>query len=184
MTQAEPLYERALKIYESSWDLHPDTATSLNNLAVLYNNQGKYRAGRALLLSVPSKSESSSWEPDHPDTATSLNNLALPLQQPGQVYGGRTPLRAGAQDLEEQLGASHPETAASLNNLAGFCITSQGKYTEAEPLYEWALKIERSSWGPLIPIPLTSLNNLAGLYRARASTGGRTPLCAERSRIT
>ena len=41
--EAEPLYQRALAISEKVLGPdHPDTATSLNNLAGLYNNQGKY----------------------------------------------------------------------------------------------------------------------------------------------
>ncbi|RUS21315.1 TPR repeat-containing protein, partial [Jimgerdemannia flammicorona] len=37
---AAPLYERALEIREKELGSeHPDTATSLNNLALVYNNQ-------------------------------------------------------------------------------------------------------------------------------------------------
>ena len=40
---AEPFYKRALAIREKALGPdHPDVATSLNNLAVLYNNQGRY----------------------------------------------------------------------------------------------------------------------------------------------
>ena len=49
--KAEPLYQRALAIWEQSLGpSHPHVATNLNNLAVLYNNaQGKYAEGRATL---------------------------------------------------------------------------------------------------------------------------------------
>jgi len=40
---AEPLYQQALSIYEQQLSPeHPSVATSLNNLAVLYDRQGKY----------------------------------------------------------------------------------------------------------------------------------------------
>src|SRR5215472_16835769 len=40
---AEPLYRRALTIYEEALGAtHPETATSLNNLAGLYESQGRY----------------------------------------------------------------------------------------------------------------------------------------------
>jgi tetratricopeptide (TPR) repeat protein len=40
--KAEPLYQRALAIYEEALGPeHPDVATSLNNLAGLYYNQGQ-----------------------------------------------------------------------------------------------------------------------------------------------
>ena len=41
--EAKPLYQRALAIREKALGPeHPDMATSLNNLALLYNNQGRY----------------------------------------------------------------------------------------------------------------------------------------------
>ena len=40
--QALPLQQRALKIYEKALGPeHPDTAVSLNNLAVLYRDHGR-----------------------------------------------------------------------------------------------------------------------------------------------
>jgi len=87
--EAEPLYLRALEVKEKALGPdhalevkekalgpdHPDIALSLNNLAGLYDSQGKYDEAepfytRALGI----------WEkalgPDHPNVATSLNNLA------------------------------------------------------------------------------------------------------------
>ncbi len=41
--EAEPLYERALAIWEEALGPeHPQVATGLNNLALLYKTQGKY----------------------------------------------------------------------------------------------------------------------------------------------
>ena len=49
MSQAEPLYKRALAIREKQLGPeHPDTATSLNNLAGLYHAQGKYEQAEPL----------------------------------------------------------------------------------------------------------------------------------------
>jgi tetratricopeptide (TPR) repeat protein len=47
---AEPLYQRALRIDETALGPdHPDVATSLNNLASLYRAQGNYDAAEPLL---------------------------------------------------------------------------------------------------------------------------------------
>ena len=54
---------------------HPDTATSLNNLAVLYDNQGLYAKAEPLYQRALAIREKA-LGPEHPDTATSLNNLA------------------------------------------------------------------------------------------------------------
>jgi tetratricopeptide (TPR) repeat protein len=41
--EAEPLYKRALAIYEKALGSdHPEVARSLNNLAILYQNQARY----------------------------------------------------------------------------------------------------------------------------------------------
>jgi tetratricopeptide (TPR) repeat protein len=74
--EAEPLYVRALAISEQQLGPdHPQTATSLNNLAGLYNNQGKYEEAEPLYVRALAISEQQ-LGPDHPETATSLNNLA------------------------------------------------------------------------------------------------------------
>jgi tetratricopeptide (TPR) repeat protein len=50
-TQAEPLYLRALHIYEQALGPdHPDTGVVLHNLAVLYRNQDRDAEAELLLL--------------------------------------------------------------------------------------------------------------------------------------
>ena len=52
--EAEPLYQRALAIRERVLGAeHPDTASSLNNLAILYAKQGKYEKAEPLLPARP-----------------------------------------------------------------------------------------------------------------------------------
>ena len=73
---AEPLAKRSLELsLKKNGPDHSDTATGLNNLALLYHTQGKYDLGEPLhkrALAIREKA----LGPDHPDTATSLNNLA------------------------------------------------------------------------------------------------------------
>ena len=52
--EAELLYQRALAIYEQELGPnHPDTAGSLNNLALLYYVQGNYAEAELLYLAGP-----------------------------------------------------------------------------------------------------------------------------------
>ena len=75
--EAEPLYQRALAIVEQQLGPdHPDTATSLNNLAVLYESMGRYGEAESLYQRALAIVEQQ-LGPDHPDTASSLNNLAV-----------------------------------------------------------------------------------------------------------
>jgi CHAT domain-containing protein len=57
--------------------------------------------------------------------------------------------------------------ANSLNNLASLYY-NQGKYAEAEPLYQRALRIREKALGLEHPDVAISLNNLAALYYAQA----------------
>ena len=101
LAAARPLFERALAIREKALGPeHPDTATSLNNLAMLLQAQGDYAAARPLFeraLAIREKA----LGPEHPDTATSLNNLAILLQAQGDLRGGAAALRARAGDPRE-----------------------------------------------------------------------------------
>ena len=67
---------------------------------------------------------------------------------------------------KKALGPDHPDVAKILNNLAEL-YRAQGRYEEAEPLYERSRAIAEKALGPDHPAVGTSLNNLAELYRAQ-----------------
>ena len=70
---------------------HPNVATSLNNLAVLYKTQGRYADAEPLYkrsLAIREKA----LGPDHPDVATSLNNLAALYKNSGPLRRRRAAL--------------------------------------------------------------------------------------------
>ena len=51
-----------------------------------------------------------------------------------------------AATCERQLGGDHPDMASSLHNLASL-YKAQGRYTEAEPLFQRALVIYQQQFG-------------------------------------
>jgi tetratricopeptide (TPR) repeat protein len=161
-TIAEPLYVRALSIYEQELrPQHPNIASSLDNLAELYRAQGKYVEAEPLYQRALSI-----WEQElganHPNTATSLNNLALLYYDQGK-YAEAEPLYRRAFSIREQeLGANHPDTASSLNNLAAL-YQEQGKYAEAEPLLQRVLTLREQAFGSEHPDTADSLWWLAVL---------------------
>jgi tetratricopeptide (TPR) repeat protein len=63
---------------------------------------------------------------------------------------------------KQLLGESHPDVASSLNNLAAL-YDSQGRYTEAEPLYLQALAIAEQTLGVNHPNTITCRKNLQSL---------------------
>jgi tetratricopeptide (TPR) repeat protein len=136
---------------------HPAVATALNNLAELLRAQGKddeaeplYRQSLEILRKILGE--------EHPNVARSLNNLAGLLKTQGkydkaehlyrQSLANRRKvcaihLAASSRDHScKVLGEEHPAVATALNNLA-VLLKAQGKYDEAEPLYQQSLAISR-----------------------------------------
>ena len=93
------------------------TATSLNNLARLLQDQGDLAGARPLFeraLAIREKA----LGPEHPDTATSLNNLAVLLQAQGDLAGARPLYERALAIREKALGPEHPDTILTRDNLA------------------------------------------------------------------
>ena len=172
---ARPLNERALAIREKVLGPeHPDTANSLDNLALLLQAQGELAAARPLNERALAIREEV-LGPEHSDTATSLNNLALLLQAQGELAAAR-PLNERALAIREKvLGPEHPDTANSLSNLANL-LQAQGELAAARPLHERGLSIREKVLGPEHPRTATSLNNLAVLLQAQGELAAARPL--------
>ena len=163
-------WEKILAMSEKSLEpQHPRNATILDNLALLYDNQGLY--GEAELLFKRSLAiREEALGPEHPDTTGSLNNLALLYEKQGR-YGEAEPLYKRSLVISEKvLGPEHSRNATILNNLA-VLYNKQGRYGEAEPLYKRSLGIREKVLGPEHPDTAGSLNNLAGLYHDQGRYG-------------
>lgn len=143
---AEPLYQRALRIDEETHGAnHPQIAIALNNLGSLYDSQGQYSIAEPLYQRALAIREQA-LGPAHPVVAGSLNNLGLLYCDQGQ-YSVAEPLHQRALAIGEQaLGPTHPDVAQSLNNLA-VLYRNQGRYADAKPLYQRALAILEQALG-------------------------------------
>ncbi len=153
---------------------HPDTLASVNNLAILYQAQGRYGEAEPLFQRALGAREKV-LGPEHPNTLISINNLALIYQAQGR-YGEAEPLYQRALAASDKvLGPEHPQTLASVNNLAEL-YRVQGRYGEAEPLHQRALGASEKVLGPEHPQTLASVNNLAALYETQGRYGEAEPL--------
>ncbi|GAK60191.1 kinesin light chain-like protein [Candidatus Vecturithrix granuli] len=161
--EAIPLAEQELAIREkASGPEHPDTATSLNNLAVLYKTMGNYAQAEPLYqraLVIREKALGA----EHPDTAQSLNSLATLYYGMGDYAQAESLYQSVLAIRKKVLGPEHPAIATSLNNLAVLYQT-MGDYAQAKPLLQRALTILEKVLGPEHPDTATSLSNLAALY--------------------
>ena len=182
-------YEQAVSIAMEVCDLSrqahgeddPDYATSLNNLALLYNSMGNYAAAERLNRQALEIRRKALGE-DDPDYAASLNNLALLYDMMGN-YGAAEPLYRQASEIWcKALGEDHPDYATSLNNLAAL-YQAMGNCAAAEPLYRQALEIRRKALGEEHPDYAASLNNLALLYDMMGNYGAAEPLYRQASEI-
>jgi tetratricopeptide (TPR) repeat protein len=132
---AEPLYLRALSICEQqSGTEHLYTATSLHNLATLYENQGKYAEAGPLYLRALSIYEQQLGT-EHPGTATVLNNLAE-FYNTQRKYEEAKPLYQRALWISEKyLGPEHPHAQLVRSNYASF-LRVMGMDEEAREIEE------------------------------------------------
>jgi tetratricopeptide (TPR) repeat protein len=167
--------KRALELSEKSLgEEHLGVAPILNNLAVLYRNQGQYAEAEPLYkrsLKILEKSLGT----EHWSVATSLDNLAVIYKYQNR-YSEAEPLHQRSLKIREKvLGAEHRDVAMSLNNLA-VLYGDQGRYSEAEPLYLRSLKIWEKALGAEHPDVVTSLNNLATLYNNQGRYSEAEPL--------
>jgi len=173
--QAEPWYTQCLLVSQTQLGAdHPDVATSLNNLALLYGYQGRYSEAEPLFQQSLAIREQQLGA-DHLLVATSLNGLGLLYWEQGRFSEAEPLLQRSLAIREQQLGLNHPYTAQSLNDLA-LLYRYQGRYSEAEPLFQRSLAIREQQLGADHPDVAVSLSDLAGFYRAQGRYGEAEPL--------
>src|SRR5262249_47949660 len=138
--EAEPLYRRALAIFEKSLGPeHPDVARGLHNLAVLLPVTNRLSEAEPLYRRAPAIN-ATSLGPEHPDVATDLNNLALLLKATNRLSEAEPRYRRALAINEKSLGPEHPNVANALNNLA-ILRAELGDWTEAARLHRRATPI-------------------------------------------
>jgi tetratricopeptide (TPR) repeat protein len=138
---------------------HPDTLTSMGNLAGVLVLQGKYEDAEAINRQALALREMVLGR-EHPDTLTSTSNLALVLGSQVKYEDAEAMNRQALAQRERVLGLEHPDTLTSMNNLAGV-LDRQGKYKEAETMHRQTLAISEKMLMPEHPFRLTSMSNLA-----------------------
>ena len=135
-----------------------DVAGALNNLALLYSDQGRdieaeplYKRAIAIMEKIGGL--------DSGGAAAELNNLAA-LYQRQERYTEAEPLFNRALALREKsLPNGHPDIGQALNNLATL-YEKEGRHAESEALFKRALAIYQKAAGPEHPAVATLLNNL------------------------
>jgi serine/threonine protein kinase/tetratricopeptide (TPR) repeat protein len=142
---------------------HPDTLSSMHNLALGLSEQGKKDEARRLLERTV-EIQRRVLGPEHPDTLHSMNSQAAALWAEGKTDEARTLYEHTLEIQRRVLAPEHPDTLISMHNLA-LGLWKQGKGDEARKLLERTLEIQRRVLGPEHPGTLDSANDLAQLLK-------------------
>jgi tetratricopeptide (TPR) repeat protein len=173
--KAEPLYQRALGIYEKNLGPdHPITGSTLSSLAYLYLNMGEYKKAEPIAERASSVCDKG-FGPENPKTAAALSIQSEVYRELGKREKAILICDRALKIREKILGPDHPDTAESVNNRALLYYLA-GDFEHAEPFFKRALQISEKSLPPDHIFVTGSLNNLAFLYWTRGEYAKSEPL--------
>jgi tetratricopeptide (TPR) repeat protein len=159
-------FGRALTISEKVFGKdHPDTATSDNNIAVVYHSQGDYPKAiewHQKALDIFEKVLGK----EHQATAATYNNIANVYDSQGDYPEALKWHRKALAVKEKVPGKDHPDTATSYNNIA-LVYYSQGDYPKALKWHRKALAVKEKVLGKEHPDTAASYNNIANVYHSQ-----------------
>jgi tetratricopeptide (TPR) repeat protein len=142
-----------------------ETATNINDLAIIYDELGKYSdAIRLYLESIEIAKKTIGTR--HPVYGIRLNNLANVYKSQGKYNEAIKLLLEAIEIAKETVGVEHATYAIRLNNLANV-YQAQKKYDEAISLYLEAKEITKKNFGEEHPSYATRIHNLASVYKAQ-----------------
>ncbi len=162
--EAEAPYQLLVKkLSELEGREHPETLSSMADLAAAYRSQARLTEAEELGVQVL-EARKRVLEHDHPSTLTSMADLASTYRRQGRWTEAEG---LGMQVVEARkrvLGLEHPKTLTSMAKLAS-TYRRQGRWTEAEALGVQVLDARKKVLGQEHPDTLTSIENLASTYR-------------------
>ena len=142
---------------------HPDTLTSMANLARTYRNQGRWNKAEELDIQVLDKRKKLLGA-ENPYTLNSMANLASTYRNQKE-WKKAEQLDIQVMDKRKKLlGTEHPDTLTSMGNLA-ITYRKQGMWNKAEQLGIQVMNMTKKLLGAEHPQTLTSMGNLASTYR-------------------
>eukprot|EP00928_Gymnodinium_smaydae_P008536 TRINITY_DN13105_c0_g4_i2.p1 TRINITY_DN13105_c0_g4~~TRINITY_DN13105_c0_g4_i2.p1 ORF type:complete len:1759 (+),score=384.77 TRINITY_DN13105_c0_g4_i2:163-5439(+) len=161
----------------------PQTLTSLGNLAVCLDEQGRHDEAEPLHRKV-AEAKRRVFGQEHPATLASIGNLAACLYAQGDIAAAETLyVRALAGQCGGMVGPPNmlpidvceTQTLTCVNNLAA-CISDLGKPVEAEPFFRFAVAGYERTLGSSHPDTLTELCNLASCLGEQGRQDEAEPL--------
>ena len=144
---------------------HPDVATFLNNLGLIYSTKGDAASAVSVYERAVAITEKAKGAND-PTLATMLGNLGLSYYLSGELVRAEPPLLRAIAIDEQALGAEHAMVGQLASNLA-LLYGARGEVARAEALYQRALAIYAKTLGAEHPAVAQTLGSLAVIYTVR-----------------
>ncbi len=142
---------------------HPDTLTSMANLASTIWDQGRWKEAEELEVQVM-ETRKRVLGLEHPSTLTSMANLASTFWNQGRWKEAEELEMQVMETRKRALGLEHPSMLTSMANL-GSTYRKQGRWKEAEELEVQVMEMRKRVLGLEHPSTLTGMANLASTYR-------------------
>jgi tetratricopeptide (TPR) repeat protein len=138
-TAVEGLYLRALKGYNEAWGAkHTSTLDTVNNLGILYRDQGRMKEAEEMYVRALRGFEDA-WGAKHTSTLDTVNNLGNLYQNQGRMKEAEEMYVRALRGYEDAWGAKHTSTLSTVYNL-GILYDKQDISTKAKEMYTRAIK--------------------------------------------
>lgn len=162
---AEPLLTRALNTRRKELgEDNPDTLSSINNMGILLQRQGKLGEAEKYYREAMEKRRKVLGS-EHPDTLQSIGWLGYLLDELRRFNEAEPLLKETLETSRVVLGSEHPTTLDGIAAM-GSRLAKQGKYADAEPLTREALEKRKRVLGEEHRDVVVSLSNLGDLLLA------------------
>jgi eukaryotic-like serine/threonine-protein kinase len=142
---------------------HPDTLSTMNNLALAYYSAGRLQEAVALGEEALARFRTK-FGTDDPKTLSIMSNLAIAYQDAGRLFEAVSLLKETHTLRKSKLGPDHPSTLATMNNLAQ-AYREADRLPDALTLMEETVKLKKAKLGLEHPSTLFTMSNLAATYR-------------------
>lgn len=159
---------------------HPLTLTSMNNLASVLREQGKYEESSKLSREVLRRREEA--DEKHPHTFTSMSNLSRVLDEQGKHDEAESLSRQALRGRTEALGEQHLDTLISINDLA-MSLARSKRYEEAATYFEQACDGLEAKLGSGHPWAKACRDNFADMEREARPKVRRSDSLFTRARL-
>ncbi|MBQ6985733.1 MAG: tetratricopeptide repeat protein [Oscillibacter sp.] len=156
-------YQKALRICETVFGTDtPNTATTYNNIALVYKAQGNYDSALEWSQEALRITETMLGK-DHSDTAITYSNIAGIYWVQGDYDSSLKWNQKALRIRETVFGTEHPHTARTYNNIA-LVYCKQRDYASSWTWFQKALRIRETVLGQNHPETARTYNTAALFY--------------------